>query len=113
MTVALVRLAQKGNTCARDELVQWVTYVVNDWMDIYPQVYKWKGYPDEVTAHIVGCMLRYRYTGSYLGYLFRTLEYSARGKPPIVSFDDPVGDSGATRIDFYIAPDETGGGKYA
>jgi hypothetical protein len=107
MTVALVRLAQKGNTSARDELVMWVTYVVNDWIDKYPQICKWKGYPDEVTDKIVGCMLRYRYTGSFLGYLFKTLEYSARGKPPIVSFDDPIGDSGKTRIDFYVSEDES------
>ena len=102
MTVALVRLAQRGNTCARDELVMWVTYVVNDWIDKYPQIYRWKGYPDEVTDKIVGCVLRYKYTGSFLGYLFKTLEYSARGKPPIVSFDDPFGESGKTRIDFYV-----------
>jgi hypothetical protein len=103
MTVSLVRLAQKGNISARDELVMWVTYVVNDWIDKYPQIYKWRGYPDEVTDKIVGCVLRYKYTGSFLGYLFKTLEYSARGKPPIVSFDDPIGDSGKTRIDFYNA----------
>ncbi len=105
MTISLVRLAQKGNACARDELVMWVTYVVNDWIDKYPLIYKWRGYPDEVTEKIVGCMLRYRYTGSFLGYLFKTLEYSARGKPPIVSFDDQIGDSGKTRIDFYIQED--------
>jgi hypothetical protein len=107
MTVALVRLAQRGNTCARDELVNWVTYVVNDWIDKYPQIHKWKGYPDEVTDKIIGCMLRYRYTGSYLGYLFRTLEYSARGKPPIVSFDDKIGDTGKTRIDYYVEESES------
>lgn len=107
MTIALVRLAQKGNTCARDELVMWVTYVVNDWIDKYYQIYKWKGYPDEVTDKIISCMLRYRYTGSFLGYLFKTLEYSARGKPPIVSFDDKIGDIGKTRIDFYIPESKT------
>ena len=44
MTVTLVRLAQKGNTCAKDELVKWTTYIVNDWIDRYPQIYKWGGY---------------------------------------------------------------------
>ncbi len=102
MTISLVRLAQRGNICARDELVMWVTYLVNDWMDVYSQVYKWKGYPDEVTDKIIGCILRYRYTGSFLTYLFKTLEYSARGKPPVVSFDDKIGETGKTRIDFYI-----------
>ena len=106
MTISLVRLAQRGNTCARDELVMWVTYVVNDWIDKYPQIYKWKGYPDEATDKIIGCMLRYRYTGSFLGYLFKTLEYSARGKPPICSLNDKIGEDGQTRIDFVIQDDE-------
>ena len=58
-------------------------------------------------------MLRYRYTGSFLGYLFKTLEYSARGKPPIVSFDDKIGDTGKTRIDYYVAENESEGDNYA
>ena len=61
--ISLVRLAQKGNTSAKDELITWVTYVVNDWIDRYPQIYKWGGYTDEVVDKIVGCALRYRYTG--------------------------------------------------
>ncbi len=36
----------------------WLTYVVNDWIDKYPQIYKWRGYPDEETDKMVGCMLR-------------------------------------------------------
>ena len=107
MIVALVRLAQKGNICAQKEIVNWVTYVVNDWIDKYPQIHKWQGYPDEVTDNIIGCTLRYKYTGSFLGYLFKTLEYSARGKPPICSFDDKIGDAGKTRIDFYVQENET------
>lgn len=113
MTIALVRLAQKGNTCARDELVSWITYIVNDWIDRYPQIYKWGGYSDEVTGHIVGCALRYRYTGSFLGYLFKTLEYSARGKPPVCLLDDEMGDTGKRRIDFYVQENEVDGTNYS
>jgi hypothetical protein len=106
MIISLVRLAQKGNLSARNELVTWVSYVTNDWIDRYPQIYKWGVYPDEVTDKIIGCMLRYRYTGSFLGYLFKTLEYSARGKPPICSLNDEIGDTGKTRIDFVIQENE-------
>ncbi len=106
ITISLVRLSQKGNLKAKDELVSWVSYIVNDWIDKYPQIHKWKGYPDEVSDQITGCIYRYRYTGSFLGYLFKTLEFSARGKPPIVSFDDKFGDSGKARIDFYVSKED-------
>ncbi len=106
MVISLVRLAQKGNVSARNELVTWVTYVTSDWIDRYPQIYKWGVYSDEVVDKIVGCALRYRYTGSFLGYLFKTLEYSARGKPPMCSLDDKVGDTGRTRIDYVVIDNE-------
>jgi hypothetical protein len=106
MIISLVRLAQKGNVSARDELVTWVTYVTSDWIDRYPQIYKWGVYSDEVNDKIIGCALRYRYTGSFLGYLFKTLEYSGRGKPPMCSLDDKIGDTGRTRIDYVVVDNE-------
>ncbi len=90
MLISLVRIGQKGNICAREEVVKWVTYITDDWIDRYPQMYKWKGYTDEVPDKIRGCIRCYRYTGSFLGYLFRTLEYSVRGKPPLVSLNDKL-----------------------
>ena len=106
--VALVRIAQKGNASAQREIVTWVTFVVTDWTEKYWQVSKWKGYTDEVEEQIVGCIRRYRYTGSFLGYLFKTLEYSARGICPLqkYSLDDPVGDGSTTRIDYVIQEPE-------
>ncbi len=106
ITISFVRLIQKGNICARDELVNWITYIVNDWIDKYSQICKWQGYRDEVIDKIIGCARRYRYTGSFLGYLFKTLEYSARGKPPICSLNDKVGDSGKERVDFIVLPSD-------
>lgn len=90
MLISLVRISQKGNICAEHEIVKWVTYITDDWIDRYPQMHKWKGYADEVEGHIKGCIRRYRYTGSFIGYLFKTLEYSARGKPPLVSLNDKI-----------------------
>lgn len=102
MIIRLVRLGQKGNICAQEELIMWVTYITNDWIDKYPQVYKWQGYKDEVEDKIRSCIRCYRYTGSFLGYLFRTLEYSARGKPPLVSLNDKMYDSDKERGEFSI-----------
>jgi hypothetical protein len=65
-------------------------------------MYRWKGYADEVEDKIKGCAKRYRYTGSFLGYLFKTLEYSARGKPPLVSFDDKIFDGKKTRGEYML-----------
>ena len=90
MLISLVRLSQKGNVCAEQEVVKWITYITDDWIDRYPQMYRWRGYADEVDGHIKGCVRRYRYTGSFLGYLFKTLEYSVRGKPPLVSLNDNI-----------------------
>lgn len=103
MIIRLVRIGQCGNVCAQEELVKWVTFVTDDWIDRYPQMYRWKGYEDEVPDKIRSCIRCYRYTGSFLGYLFKTLEYSARGKPPLVSLDDKILDGNKTRIEYVRA----------
>lgn len=100
MVIRLVRLGQRGNVCAQEELVKWVTFITDDWIDRYPQMYRWKGYEDEVPDKIRCCIRYYRYTGSFLGYLFKTLEYSARGKPPMCSLDDKILDGTKTRIEY-------------
>ena len=100
MIIRLVRLSQRGNVLAQNELIKWVKYVTDDWLDKYPQLYRWKGYEDEVPDKIMRCIRCYRYTGSFLGYLFKTLEYSARGKTPIVSLDDKIFDGTKTRVEY-------------
>ena len=102
----LVRVAQKGNVLAEQELVEWVQYITNDWSDTYSQIWKWRGRSNEVIEKIKACIRCYKYTGSFLGYLFKTLEYSARGLPYEISLDDPVGDSGSTKIDFVFVNED-------
>lgn len=109
MIIRLVRLSQKGNVLAQEELIKWVKYVTDDWLDRYPQMYRWKGYEDEVPDRIKTCIRCYRYTGSFFGYLFKTLEYSAYGKPPMCSLDDKVFDSEKTRVEYAkVAENITG-----
>jgi hypothetical protein len=103
MIIRLVRIGQRGNVLAQEEIIKWVSYIVDEWIDKYPQICKWKGYRDEVEDKIRSCIRCYRYTGSFLGYLFRTLEYSARGKPPVCSLDDKFCDGEKTRIDFIAS----------
>lgn len=100
MVIRLVRLGQRGNVCAQEELIKWVTYITNDWIDQYPHMCRWRGYEDEIPDKIRACIRCYRYTGSFLGYLFKTLEYSARGKPPMCSLDDKILDGTKTRIEY-------------
>lgn len=107
--VSFVRIAQKGNVLSEREIITWVTYVVDSWIERHWQIRKWNGYTDEIEDKIRGCIRRYRYTGSFLGYLFKTLEYSARGIAPIqkYSLDDPVFDGEETKINYVIHDQQT------
>ncbi len=98
--IMLVRIAQKGNVLAENELIEWVQYITTEWTERYPQIWKWRGRSDEVSDKIKACIRCYKYTGSFLGYLFKTLEFSARGLPYEISLDDPVGEDGSSKIDF-------------
>ncbi len=110
IVIALVRIAQKGNVLAQQELLKWLRYMVDDWIEKYYQLFKWKGYGEDIDDRIKGCIRCYKYTGSFIGYLFRTLEYSARGMRSLQawSLDDPVGEDGATKVDFLTQDTETG-----
>jgi len=60
------------------------------------------------TSKIRGCIRCYRYTGSFLGYLYKTLEYSGRGIVPVQKFslDDQVLDGARTRIDYVVIEED-------
>ncbi len=106
--VSFVRISQKGNILAEAELIKWLKYITDEWIEKYWQLKKWKGYTDDIEDKIKGCISRYRYTGSFLGYLFKTLEYSARGMCSLekYSFDDPVLDGAKTKIDYFVSGNE-------
>lgn len=103
--IAFVRLSQRGNVLAQKQLVSLLEFVVNDWIDRYYYLQKWKGYSDDVEDKIKACIRCYRYTGSFLGYLYKTLEYSGRGIVPVqkYSLDDTVLDGAKTKLDFVAA----------
>ncbi len=106
MIISLVRVGQKGNICAQQELIKWVTFITDDWIDRYPRMYRWKGYEDEIGDKIKNCIRLYRYTGSFLGYLFKTLEYSALGKPPLHSLNDKMFNGEKTLEEFAVIEED-------
>ena len=104
MLISLVRIAQKGNALAQKEIIKWVTFVIDEWIDRHWQISKWKGYTDDIEKQINQCVRCYKYSGTFLGYLFRTLEYAGRGIVRLqkYSLDDLMYDGSKTRIDFVV-----------
>lgn len=86
IVISLVRLAQKGNVLARQELMEFIRYIIDDWMERYDFLSRWRGYEEEIQKQVAGCIRRYRYTGSFLNYLFRTLECVGRSIQPAQAY---------------------------
>lgn len=79
ISVSLVRLAQNGNKSARKELSKLLLYTIDHWIEYCWQLNRWRGYEYRIQEKIDCCIRRYRYTGSFMAYLFKTLEYSGWG----------------------------------
>jgi hypothetical protein len=86
IAISFVRLAQKGNVLARQELMEFIRYIIDDWIERYDFLSRWRGYEEEIQKQVAGCIRRYRYRGSFLNYLFRTLECVARGLQPTLGY---------------------------
>ena len=92
ISIALVRIAQKGNVTAKQELIKLVRFTIDDWIERHPKISCWKGYEYLIQKRIESCIRCYRYSGSFIGYLFKTFEYAGRGLKPNIeySFDDTL-----------------------
>jgi hypothetical protein len=101
ISIALVRLAQHGNLSAKQKIMELIRYTIDDWIDRYRCFSCWRGYEAEVRTQVEGCIRRYRYSGSFLRYVFRTLEYAGRGMQLLqaYSLDEPTFNSSVRRID--------------
>ena len=78
ISVALVRLAQNGNVRAKQELMKLLGYTIEGWIELSPRISRWQWYSDQIPEQIDRCIRCYRYTGSFMRYLFRTLELAGR-----------------------------------
>lgn len=92
ISIALVRIAQKGNIIAKEEIIRLVRFTIDVWIEHYPALFSWVGYESMIQDRIEGCIRCYRYSGSFMRYLFRTLEYAGRGLRPLsaYSLDDTI-----------------------
>ena len=114
VSIALVRIAQKGNVAARQEITRLVRFTIDEWIEHCPRFSRWKGYEYLIEERIEGCVRRYRYSGSFMGYLFKTFEYAGRGLRPIViySLEDSSYLGGRKRMDRIAQDPETGEIRY-
>ena len=110
ISIALVRIAQKGNVTAKQEIIKLLRFTIDEWIEHCPKIARWKGYEYLIKKRIEGCIRCYRYSGSFIGYLFKTLEYAGRGLRPIVvySLDDSSYPGGEKRIDRIAQNPATG-----
>jgi hypothetical protein len=79
ISIALVRVAQKGNVIAKEEIIKLVQFTIYDWIENCPKLSSWEGYESLIQKRIESCIRCYRYSGTFIGYLFKTLEYAGRG----------------------------------
>jgi len=111
ITISLVRLAQNGNLSAKKELIRLLKYPVDYWIENCWKLNRWRGYEYQIESKIDCCIRRYRYTGSFMAYLFKTLEYSSWGFRPLHAYslnENIRGMDNKTRIDYVVQDSETG-----
>jgi len=110
ISIALVRIAQKGNMTAKQEIIRLLSFTVDDWIEHCPKISCWRGYDHLIQRRIEGCIRCYRYSGSFMGYLFKTLEYAGRGVRPIneYSLEDSICSGKKRRIASIGKNSETG-----
>ena len=110
ISISLVRIAQKGNVTAKKEIIKLVRFTVDEWIEHCPKFSRWKGYEYLIQKRVEGCIRCYRYSGSFIGYLFKTLEYAGRGLSPIIAYslDEPLYSGQKKRIDTVAQNSETG-----
>jgi len=111
ITISLVRLAQNGNLSAKKELIRLLKYPVDYWIENCWKLNRWRGYEYQIESKIDCCIRRYRYTGSFMAYLFKTLEYSSWGFRPLHAYslnENIKGMDNKTRMDYVVQDPETG-----
>jgi len=111
ISIHLVRLSQRGNIAAKQELVKLVRHAIDEWMDHSKFMSRWRENNDKIQETIEGCIRRYRYTGSFFNYLHRTLQYVARSIQPFYAYslDEPIAiHSNKRKIENVVLNPETG-----
>ncbi len=86
ISIVLVRIAQKGNISAKQEIIKLLSSTVDNWIEGNPKLSGWRGYDPLIQTRLDCCIRRYRYSGSFMRYVFKTLEYAAKGLKPLIAY---------------------------
>jgi hypothetical protein len=86
ISIVLVRIAQKGNFLAKQEIIKLMSFTIDEWINKNPKLSYWRGYDQLIQARLECCIRCYRYSGSFTRYVFKTLEYAARGLTPLIAY---------------------------
>ncbi|MCK9420193.1 MAG: hypothetical protein M0R70_12520 [Nitrospirae bacterium] len=86
ISISLARIAQKGNITAKQEIMKLLNFTVDDWIERNPKLSGWRGYDQMIQVRLDCCIRRYRYSGSFMRYVFKTLEYAAKGLTPLIAY---------------------------
>ncbi len=110
ISITLVRIAQKGNVSARQEIIKLLNDTIKDWIENCPTLSCWREYDPLIQRRLECCIRRYRYSGSFMRYLFKSLECAARGLRPLIAYslDDFLYSGNRKRIDCIGHEPETG-----
>lgn len=110
ISIALVRISQKGNLSAKKEIISLLKFTVGYWVESFPCLFSWKGYESELDDQLEDCVRRYRFTGSFMTYLFISLEYRGKGLRPLYvhSLDEDVFLGYKRRVENVVQDSETG-----
>jgi hypothetical protein len=60
--ISFVRLAQRGNLLARQQLCDLVRFTVDRWIERHETIARWYGHEEELQSQLTACIRRYRYT---------------------------------------------------
>ena len=114
ISVTLVRLAQRGNVKAEEELMEFLIFMVGDWADRYPMLWYWRWDTSRLREQCKYCIYHYRYTGTFPGYLFKTLEYAAMRLPrPLFLDKEKFEGESERKVENVIQDLETGENRMA
>lgn len=94
--------------------MELLAFTIEDWAERYWYFSRWRHHSDQIHKHIETCMRRYRFTGSFIKYLFISLLYSARGLPAtkVFSLDRPLfEDESSTWADHVVYDPVSGENK--
>ncbi len=103
--IQLVRLAQKGNSLAKEKIIECMTFIIYEWMAHSQYMKRWNNYSSEIQTKIESCIRNYRYSGSFMKYLYMSFYYSAKGLHSTCSLNERICKSKKERLD-YIAQEE-------